>query len=296
MAYNNGNGRGGYNGGNRGGYNNNRGGGNRGNYNNGGGQYRQNGGGGGGYQNRGNNGGYQNNGGGQQNGEQNEKRFGAGFRIRGIVCQNKDGDAVQVIPTRNGGIFVTISVMVSKFSNSGRRDDAGKTIWNEDKEYFRMVAFGQTAEQLANDIVLHANVEFTGTIGYGKEYNGRREIQFVVSNYAIKSLPNNNGGGNGWNGGNRGGQQNGGYQQRNNGGGYQQRNNGGYNDGGYDDGGGYDGGNQGGVSYDERPNNGGQSYRQAPQPQPHPQHDPEPEGDFPEGGGGSDGGEEDIPF
>nr|DAQ92159.1 MAG TPA: Single-stranded DNA-binding protein strand DNA-binding domain, SSB.2A [Caudoviricetes sp.] len=290
MAYNNGNGRGGYNGGNRGGYNNNRGGGNRGNYNNGGGQYRQNGGGGGGYQNRGNNGGYQNNGGGQQN----EKRFGAGFRIRGIVCQNKDGDAVQVIPTRNGGIFVTISVMVSKFSNSGRRDDAGKTIWNEDKEYFRMVAFGQTAEQLANDIVLHANVEFTGTIGYGKEYNGRREIQFVVSNYAIKSLPNNNGGGNG---GNRGGQQNGGYQQRNNGGGYQQRNNGGgYNDGGYDDGGGYDGGNQGGVSYDERPNNGGQSYRQTPQPQPHPQHDPEPEGDFPEGGGGSDGGEEDIPF
>lgn len=286
MVYNNGNERGSYNGWSRG-SNNSR----SGSYNNGGGQYRQNS--GGGYQSR-NNGGYQNNGGGHKSGEQNEKRFGAGFRIRGIVCQNRDGNAVQVIPTRNGGIFVTISVMVSKFANSGRRDDAGKTIWNEDKEYFRMIAFGQTAEQLANDIVLHANVEFTGTIGYGKEYNGRREIQFVVRNYAIKSLPNNNGGGNG---GGRGGQQNSGYQQRNNGnGGYQQRNNGGYNDGGYDDGGGYDGGNQGGVSYDERPNNGGQSYRQPPQP-PQPQHEPEQyKEDFPEGGGGSDGGEEDIPF
>lgn len=281
MAYNN-NGRGGYNGGNRGGQNNNRG-----------GQYRQNGGGNGNYQNNG--GGYRNNGGGgQQDGGQNEKRFGAGFRMRGIVCKSKDGGPVQIIDTRNGGFFVNVSVMVSKFSNSGNRDQNGKTIWNENNEYFRLVAFGKVAEQLANDLVLRANVEFIGTIGLAKEYNGRRDVQLVVNSYTIKSLPNNNGGG----GGNRGGQNNGGgYQSRNNGG-----NGGGYQGDGYGGGeGGYgdDGyGAPGGVNYDDRPNNGGQNYRQNPQPQP--PHNPEPEhgpgpgnGDF---AAGDDDGPEDIPF
>lgn len=185
--------------------------------------------------------GYRNNSGAQEGGKK-EKSFEARFRLRGLVCRGKNGEAVTSFPTRNGGVVANVSLLVSKFSHSGRKDQNGNIQWNENKEYHKLVAFGPVASQLVNELVAHSTVEFVGNIGLAKEYQGRRDVQFVIESFVVKSLPKTRGGNEGD------------YSQGQ--GGYQQQS---YNQGGYSQG--SAGGDQGGVSYDERPDNRGQEYR-----------------------------------
>lgn len=234
---------------------------NRNSYNNGRGGYNNQR---GSYQNsRGN---YNNGQNGSQQEQQNEKKFGAKFRLRGIVCTDKNsGEGFARINTKNGTPMCSVSVMISKYQNTGDRDRDGNTVWKENSEFFRLVAFGKTAEDVMGTVKAKSIMEFIGEIRMQKTENGFSNPSFVIESVNMVRE---------FSGSNSNNQNNGSSYQRTNGqrqdyqnGGYQRQNNGGY-------------------SYDDRPNNYSQrsTVRQQPAQE-------EPVNDYAEPSDGSD-----IPF
>ena len=203
---------------------------NRNSYNNGRGNYSNQR---GSYQNsRGN---YDNGQNGSQQERQNDKKFGAKFRLRGIVCTDKNsGEGFTRINTKNGVAMCSVSVMISKYQNTGDRDRDGNTVWKENVEFFRLVAFGKTAEDVMSMVKAKSIMEFIGEIRMQKDEAGFSKPSFVIESVNMVrefsgSNSNNQNNVNGYQRTNGQGQD---YQN----GGYQRQNNGGYN-------------------YDDRPNN-----------------------------------------
>jgi hypothetical protein len=235
---------------------------NRGSYNNGKGNYGN--GQRGGYQNsRGN----YNNTNGQQE-QQNEKKFGAKFRLRGIVCTDKQtGEGFTRINTKNGSAMCSVNVMIAKYQNTGDRDRDGNPVWKENTEFFRLIAFGPVAETVMGMAKAKSTMEFTGEIRMQKGENGFSNPSFVIEKIdMIKeysgSNSNNQGGNYQRNNGQREGYRNNGYQKTN--------------------------GNAGGYNYEDRPNN--YSQRSSYNTQQNNVHE-EPENDYAPGDNDND-----IPF
>ena len=209
-----------------------------------------------------------NNGNGQQE-QQNDKKFGAKFRLRGIVCTDKQtGEGFTRINTRNGSPMCAVNVMIAKYQNTGDRDRDGNPVWKENTEFFRLVAFGNVAETAMGMIKAKSTMEFTGEIRMQKGENGFSSPSFIIEKVdMIKeysgSNSNNQNGNASRNDGQRNNYQNNGYQRTN--------------------------GNAGGYNYDDRPNNYSQrsSYSRPSSPQP----PVEPEDDYAHGDDGND-----IPF
>lgn len=173
------------------------------------------------------------NGGQTQQGEQQEKTFGARFRIRGIACTNRDtGEGFTRINTRNGTAMCSVNVMVKKFRNTGERDSNGKTVWNEDTEYIRLVAFRKSAEDVMSIVKPKSIVDFSGEISIKKLDNGGYDTSYIIDKVElIREFSGST---------SDGGQRNSsGYQRTN--------------------------GQRGGFNYDERPNN---YQRRATEPRP----------------------------
>jgi hypothetical protein len=236
--------------------------GNRGSYNNGRGNYN------------GNRNGYQNSranysGGNDNQEKQNDKKFGAKFKVRGIVCTDKQtGEGFSRINTRNGSAMCSVNIMIAKYQNTGDRDRDGNTVWKENAEFFRLVAFGPVAETVMSMVKAKSIMEFTGDIRMQKAENGFSSPSFVIEKVdMVKEYSGSNSG-----------VQNSGYQRNDN-----QRN--GYQNNGYQ----RTNGNSGGYNYDDRPNN--YSQRGSSARPSNPQPPVEPENDYAPGDDGND-----IPF
>ena len=115
-----------------------------------------------------------------RNEQQQDKSFGSRFRIRGIVCTNKStGEGFSRINTRNGSSMCSVNVMVKRFKNSGNRDDSGRTIWNEEADYFRLVAFGENADIVMRMVKAKSVMDFSGEIRV-QEDNGAYSYTFII--------------------------------------------------------------------------------------------------------------------
>ena len=181
----------------------------------------------------------------EQRENRGDKKFGAKFRIRGIVCTDKQtGGGFSRINTKNGTPMCSVSVMVSKYQRTNDRDRDGNPVWSENSEFFRLVAFGETAEQVMGMAKAKSIMEFIGEIRMQKAENGFSNPSFVIEKVDMIREYSGNGGNNNNNNGSAGYQRSNGQRQ---GGGYQ-NNNGDYN-------------------YNDRPNNYSQrSTARASQP------------------------------
>lgn len=113
--------------------------------------------------------------------EQQEKQFGSRFRIRGVVCTNKDtGEGFTRINMKNGGFMCAVNVMVKKYRNTGERDRDGRAVWNEDVEYYRLVAFRKNADDVVSMVKAKSIMDFSGDIYMRRLENGSYETSFVI--------------------------------------------------------------------------------------------------------------------
>lgn len=160
----------------------------------------------------------------RKNEQQQDKSFGARFRIRGIACTNKDtGEGFTRINTKSGTPMCSVNVMVKKYRNTGDVDRDGRTVWNENIEYIRLVAFGKNAEVVMSTVKAKSIIDFSGDILVKKMENGPYDTTFAIDKVeVIKEFS---------------GASNSSYQNRKPNG-YQRTN-----------------GQQNSVNYDERPNN-----------------------------------------
>jgi hypothetical protein len=121
--------------------------------------------------------------------EPKEKRFGAKFKIRGIICKGKTGEAFDVITTRNNTPMCSISLMVSKYQPNGQVGQDGRDGFDEFREYFKIIAFKDIANEIMGTAKVHSTVDIVGTISHAPEYNGKREIQFIADSIELISMP-----------------------------------------------------------------------------------------------------------
>ncbi len=116
-----------------------------------------------------------------QNEQQNERKFSAKFRIRGIVCTDKQtGNGFTKINTRSGASMCSVNLMISKHQKTGDIDRDGNPVWKENNEFFRLIAFGKEADEVMGIVKPRSIMDFTGEIRMQKSENGFDSPSFVI--------------------------------------------------------------------------------------------------------------------
>ena len=134
----------------------------------------------------------------QQNENSQDKSFGARFRVRGVVCTNKEtGSGFYQFNMRSGSAGCSVNVMVKKFRNTGEKDRDGRTVWNEDVEYIRLIAFGRDANNIMSTVKAKSIMDFSGNISMRKREDGSYEPAFIVDKVEmVKEFTGSNSDGN----------------------------------------------------------------------------------------------------